>query len=324
MKRLGVATYAEKALNVESLTSWGQSENLTDRLRTLLNGYKDGLSIFRETIQNADDAGATVVKYCYDMRNNTKWRNPRKLIDSGMVNAQGPALIVYNNSTFAEDDFVNIIRLGSMSKRDLADKVGKFGLGFNVVYNLTDIPSILSGSSLVFLDPNVSFMPNRIKNPSSPGIRLNFSSAEQNVKSFQFWHDQFKTYENVFGCDIFEPGFKCFDGTIIRLPLRNQESAISDNIYNSRNQMVKLFEIVLENADSLLLFTQSVQTVEFYVLEDDKSEMELLFKIEKSLCEDAGQVKHNVDLGERFANKNELCKQSSLLKAASTLVESKK
>lgn len=80
LRRLGVASFAEKALDVECLENWGQTEDLTTRLRSLLNGYKDGLSIFRETIQNADDAGASVVKYCYDMRRNDKWRNPLKLI----------------------------------------------------------------------------------------------------------------------------------------------------------------------------------------------------------------------------------------------------
>lgn len=328
---MGVATFAEKILNVECLTSWGQSESLTDRLRTLLDGgYKDGLSIFRETIQNADDAGATCVKYCYDARTNAHWRNPLRLLDPAMASAQGAALVVYNDSKFSEDDFANIIRLGSGSKRDSAEKIGKFGLGFNVVYNVTDIPSILSGTSLVFLDPTRKFMPNRLRAAASPGIRVNF--AERNAKYLNHWRDQFKTYENVFGCGRFENDHGRFEyaGTLIRLPLRSMPSEISSNLYDSESEIGKLLEILLANAETMLLFAQSVRLVEVYVLRDNNNDdnhnennnnMKLLFRFEKSLRNDWQNVrKHDVlDLDVRFHL--EICQQSSLLRAASCLLK---
>lgn len=124
LKRLGVASFTEKIFDMEFMESFGQHEDLVDRLHTLLNGYKDGLSIFKETIQNADDAGATVVKYCYDMRQNEKWKNPNKLLDFNMAKAQGPALFVYNNATFSDEDFKNITKLGSGSKKSHVDKIG--------------------------------------------------------------------------------------------------------------------------------------------------------------------------------------------------------
>lgn len=31
--------------------------------------------------------------------------------------------------------------------------IGRFGVGFNAVYHLTDLPSFVSGSSLVLFDP---------------------------------------------------------------------------------------------------------------------------------------------------------------------------
>ena len=52
------------------IENFGPHEKLTDRIRSLLDGYKDGISIFKELIQNADDAKASTVKFCYDKREN--------------------------------------------------------------------------------------------------------------------------------------------------------------------------------------------------------------------------------------------------------------
>lgn len=81
-------------------------EEITDRLRSLLDGYKDGLSIFKEMIQNADDAKASTVKICYDL-------NAQKpLFDPDSPHKQGHALYFYNDSKFEDHDFKNISLLG--------------------------------------------------------------------------------------------------------------------------------------------------------------------------------------------------------------------
>ena len=46
----------------------GQCEPLTTRLKNILTDYKDGLTIIKELLQNADDAEATEVNICYDAR----------------------------------------------------------------------------------------------------------------------------------------------------------------------------------------------------------------------------------------------------------------
>jgi len=56
----------------------------------------------------------------------------------------GPSLMVYNNAKFTEKDFKAIQALGSGAKRSAGDKIGKFGIGFNVAFHLTDLPSIAS------------------------------------------------------------------------------------------------------------------------------------------------------------------------------------
>ena len=74
----------------------GQHEPLTTRLRNILKEYKDGLTIIKEMIQNADDAEASEVNILYDTRNHTT----DKLLFKGMAESHGPALVVHNNAVF--------------------------------------------------------------------------------------------------------------------------------------------------------------------------------------------------------------------------------
>ena len=169
----------------------------------------------------------------------------------------------------------------------MKDKIGKFGLGFNSVYNMTDIPSVISQSKLVYLDPNIKYLKNRIKNASQPGICINFNKLTLN--DLANYSDQFKPYENVFGCTPFVENF-CYNSTLFRLPLRKEPSKISVLIYNKDSQIEELFKILYQNADRLLLFSQSIRKIEFYILEDNEenttadTSMKLLFEFEKNAC----------------------------------------
>ena len=51
---------------------------------------------------------------------------------------QGPALYVYNDAEFTQDDWKGIRSptVGSL-KRENPEKVGKFGIGFSSVYHIT-------------------------------------------------------------------------------------------------------------------------------------------------------------------------------------------
>ena len=282
LKRLGVSSSIEKLMGVESMSieSFGQYEKLTDRIKELLDGYKDGISIFKEAIQNADDAGATVVKICYDKRQNHLWTNPNKLLDPGLAKCQGESLIFYNDAVFTDNDFENLIKLGAGTKKNFKEKVGKFGLGFNTFYNVTDLPCILSRESLVLLDPNVKFMTKIIRNRGEPGKKINFRSMSKLIRTN--YCDQFKPFENLFGCDIFSDDFS-FNGTLIRLPLRTEPSDISSKVYNNDSEIKSLLNILINNAETLLLFTQSVHTVEFHVIPSEATspETKLVLKFQK-------------------------------------------
>ena len=79
----------------------GQHEPLITRLSNILKEYKDGLTIIKEMIQNADDAEATEVNILYDARHHMT----KRLLFKGMADSHGPALFVHNNSTFSDEDF---------------------------------------------------------------------------------------------------------------------------------------------------------------------------------------------------------------------------
>lgn len=94
-------------------------------------------SYFQELIQNADDAGATEVKFLFDSRDNAFGNT--SLINVGLSKFQGPALYVYNNGLFTEKDWVGIESIMQGSKKRDPVAAGRFGIGFNSVYHVTGI-----------------------------------------------------------------------------------------------------------------------------------------------------------------------------------------
>lgn len=48
----------------------------------------------------------------------------------------------------------------------------RFGLGFNAVYHLTDVPSFVSGDHIVMFDPHARYLPGI--SPAQPGLKIAF------------------------------------------------------------------------------------------------------------------------------------------------------
>ncbi|XP_056019914.1 sacsin-like isoform X2 [Ostrea edulis] len=261
---------------------WGQEEPLTTRIRNLLDDYTDGLSVYKEMLQNADDAGASCMKILYDERKNEQARTG--LIDKGMKECQGPALWFYNDAKFEDKDFQNIIKLGGGTKKSEETKIGKFGLGFCSVYNVTDVPSIVSGKYLVFFDPRTIHLENAIKDKSKPGLRIPISKV---VNKFR---KQFMPYNKIFQCDLSpESRGGEYDGTLFRLPLRTAKQAADDpngisTTEYKRGEVVSIIKKFMESAGNLLLFTQNVGRIELHYLQsDDPEKCELLYSVERKI-----------------------------------------
>ena len=197
----------------------GPSEPLTVRLRNILKDYKDGLTIVKELLQNADDAGASEMNVCYDTRHHREKRE--SLFFPGMVECHGPALVVHNNAKFAQDDFQNITKLAGATKAGKALKIGKFGVGFCSVYHITDIPSFVSHKYLYIFDPMLTYLKDEIKNPARPGKKVTFTSK------FISKSKQLAPYVGLFG---FNPQSN-YEGTMFRFPFRTTSSELSGKIY---------------------------------------------------------------------------------------------
>ena len=68
------------------------------------------------------------------------------LAAASLASFQGPALLAYNDGkVFSEEDYASISSLGNSMKKDQKGKTGRFGVGFNAAYHLTDLPSFVSG-----------------------------------------------------------------------------------------------------------------------------------------------------------------------------------
>ena len=327
---LQVRTLRNQLLEADEIGGeFGQEEKLTRRLKRLLEEYRDGFSVPKELIQNADDAGATEVRFLYDERTNEDAMTC--LIDEGMKECQGPALWVYNDAEFRNDDFENIVKLNGGTKEQENEKIGRFGLGFNTVYNLTDVPMFLSRNYFVIFDPNTFYLRKAIKNKSKPGIKIDVNKNPEKKRKFR---NQFKPFNGIFGCDLhLNKPDNSFPGTLFRFPLRTREQAIRSEIkgvHYDNNQMRELLDIFVRGAKHLLLFTQNVCQLSIFHLPRESVEEtrpELMFEVTKSLSK-VGIIRElsvPVDLSRHLRNVSgdvlHLIKQCIFLRASSEVAK---
>jgi sacsin len=54
---------------------------------------------------------------------------------------------------FKEENFEGLFKFGIGSKKGDPTQTGRFGLGFNAVYHITECPMLVSADKLLVLDP---------------------------------------------------------------------------------------------------------------------------------------------------------------------------
>ncbi|KAG8140548.1 hypothetical protein E2320_003245 [Naja naja] len=228
-------------------------------LQGILRKYPDGGQILKELIQNADDAVAEEVILLYDERS----FGTRSLFSDGLASTQGPALLAYNNGIFTEDDWEGIKSPGISHKEDDPSTVGRFGLGFNSVYHITDFPSILSGEFLGVLDTQQTAL-------EEGGQLWSIEEWEEASDQFQpFW----AALESLGKPCPAVKGY--FPGTLFRFPIRQSPSKISDNIY-SPQRVQELLHSLLNDAPISMLFLRNIQKLTLGFVGSDGTICELL------------------------------------------------
>lgn len=226
---------------------FGQQEPLTTRLRGLIRDYPRGIGIVKEFLQNADDAKASRMEVVMDWRTHSAEGVPEK-----MRPLLGPALLFSNNETFSDDDLTSIQNIGESVKRLEGSKTGRFGLGFNASYNVTDCPCFVTRGSVYFFDPTCSFVPG--SSVAEPGGSWTLAEA---------WAEHPGLLEPFRAVGL-ERGATYFEGTAFRLPLRTPEQAgvspISDRAFG-KDSFQHVFELVREAAPLVLLFLKHLLEV---------------------------------------------------------------
>ncbi|PAA75287.1 hypothetical protein BOX15_Mlig016547g1 [Macrostomum lignano] len=237
---------------------FGQKEELTTRLKGILQGYPLGIEIFKELVQNADDAGATRLHFINDRRN----LGTEKVLSDEWKALQGPALVVVNDTTFNDEDIEGIQKLGVGSKGSQPWKTGQYGIGFNCVYHVTDVPMFLSDNRvLCVMDPHCRHMPHA--NTESPGGMYKDEGLDEVRDDFRDVFDGFKiSNETTTG------------STVFRLPLRTLETARLSEIFPASkplnsDDIYKLFKEFADDLSEILLFLSSVKTIQLSELGTD-------------------------------------------------------
>ncbi|KAK7462028.1 hypothetical protein BaRGS_00038557, partial [Batillaria attramentaria] len=237
--------------------------NLIQDIRKVLAEYPDDGQILKEMIQNAEDAGAAKLKIVADMREFHHDIPPETVAQRPYLSFfKGPALCVYNDEVFSDNDWKGIRMLHLSVKEKDPLKVGRFGLGFKSVFHLTDRVVILSGDYILYMDPfkneNSYCTRKRLSKLSGPELEAILHCVEASV--FGISRETFR---------------RSFRGTLFWFPLRQAPSELSRTLY-SVQKVVELLEAFKGEINSMLLFLNNIHRIAVYCRKTQQTFEDLL------------------------------------------------
>lgn len=126
---------------------------LLGNIRQILTGLQGFDSMARELIQNADDAGAHKIRFNIEKTCLRVWNN-ELFLNCGLTEPKCPwELEAQSDGHRKACDFHAISTVGSGNKYRDPALIGRFGIGFVSVYQITDTPIIRSLGIQLQLDP---------------------------------------------------------------------------------------------------------------------------------------------------------------------------
>ncbi len=130
-------------IQVNRVSELSYSAPLISNVRQILTGLQGFESMARELIQNADDAGAKIISFNIADDELIVW-NDAKFLNCGLNSddcpwsTQGSPHLGKRKAC----DFHAISKVGSGNKYNQPGLIGRFGIGFVSVYQLTDQPLV--------------------------------------------------------------------------------------------------------------------------------------------------------------------------------------
>ena len=274
----------------------GQEYPVLRSIQTFLNQMAEGSTrpapmVLKELLQNADDAGATEITVILDQR------TPRAGLSAEYAALCEPSLLVRNNSHFRRgneageehDDFKAIRDVAGGHKRALATAAGRFGIGFNSVYFLTDTPVLFSRSEIHIFDllHNI-FDANGWRFPLDD-YRKDSGSQAGPLKEILEWCFPRQALESASLGNLAQLG-QDYRQTVFRLPLRNSAEgspALYDARFPSDEHRLRLLLEMAEEAVRSILFLKKIRRISFSILKDTRVEVENLVTVEATPCPEA-------------------------------------
>ena len=225
---------------------FGQRERLADRISGLLHDYNRPSDVFTEHWQNSDDAGADRLLFMLDMTT----YSTKSLVDHRAAMLQDPALILASSKALTNDDTKRIQALGDSHKCKDFSSVGRFGVGINTLYHMSDTPLLLANGALHVFDP----LQQAVAMGTKTGKKFTVGKLES-----EGFTDMLTPLAHL--CDSWP--------TIFRLPLRKRASHWKHalTVWSGTREVDKLLREFAGqmNVEERLIFSKHVRSVEFCV-----------------------------------------------------------
>lgn len=255
----------------------GQEFSIVRSIRTFLEQMAEGSArpaptVLKELLQNADDAGATEIEITLDERALPKQGTPYDLLLE-------PSLLIRNNAMFKskeelehrnKGDFEALLDVAGGHKTSDSVAAGRFGIGFNSVYFLTDNPVIFSRDEIHFLDL-LHLLPFNGKNgwiftlDDFPAESGKAAGAIKNIIEICF--PKTVLMQDTIG----EMARKkeMYRHSVFRLPIRTKHQATESlsNLTFNNEGINNLFNGMIDEAPRSLLFLKTLNRIIFSKLE---------------------------------------------------------
>ena len=160
---------------------------------------------------------------------------------------------------FSETDFSGFKEIGQGGKSDNVTTTGMFGRGALSMYHFTDVPTLISGGSMLILDPQQELLPKNRHRKHKAGVKISLEAARR------LFPDQLTPFDGL--CD-YAKDLDYYDGTLFRLPFRTagKKTTLTESVtLVDFTRVKKLLEDYYTNARKALLFLRNIKSISFRV-----------------------------------------------------------